>query len=332
MGYCKIFDPYPKENREDFFDNNEVLNEVTKLIEGKFWPLLVGPKRTGKTSILKILSKELEGIYVDASGVKTLRGLGDVLLKNTLNLKLKIDLKVISIQLARRPVKAIQELLDNLDSKVIFIDEAQNVVSPWFISILSAAYNTSQVKFAFSGSMIGLSKVLSGKSKKAKFKGRPIVEVNINPWDDNTSMQFLKEGAKRCSINIAEGEIEDAVRTYRGIPGWLTYYGNFRSLGYPHNKAKQLVLNIARNIIKDETEEFGEIEKTIIRALSLVERARWGDLKKVTEALLKREINDASFTHALDQLVNARVVNKKVEDNTYSLIDPLYKEVLSSPY
>lgn len=245
---------------------------------------------------------------------------------------MKIDLKVISIQLARRPVKAIQELLDNLDSKVIFIDEAQNVVSPWFISILSAAYNTSQVKFEFSGSMIGLSKVLSGKSKKAKFKGRPIVEVNINPWDDNTSMQFLKEGAKRCSINIAEGEIEDAVRTYRGIPGWLTYYGNFRSLGYPHNKAKQLVLNIARNIIKDETEEFGEIEKTIIRALSLVERARWGDLKKVTEALLKREINDASFTHALDQLVNARVVNKKVEDNTYSLIDPLYKEVLSSPY
>lgn len=81
MGYCKIFDPYPKENREDFFDNNEVLNEVTKLIEGKFWPLLVGPKRTGKTSILKILSKELEGIYVDASGVKTLRGLGRCVIK-----------------------------------------------------------------------------------------------------------------------------------------------------------------------------------------------------------------------------------------------------------
>ena len=61
MAICRLFDPYPKANREDFFDNEEIINEVEKLIEGKFWPLLIGPKRTGKTSILKIVKKKLTG-------------------------------------------------------------------------------------------------------------------------------------------------------------------------------------------------------------------------------------------------------------------------------
>ncbi|BFI74672.1 hypothetical protein [Sulfurisphaera ohwakuensis] len=71
------------------------------------------------------------------------------------------------------------------------------------------------------------------------------------------------------------------MKVYRGIQGWLTYYDNFRSLGYSHERAKDMVLKIARSIIKDEIKSLSEVQRIIIRALSLVESSGWKDLKKL---------------------------------------------------
>ena len=40
MAICNLLGPYPKSHRKDFFDNEEIINEVEKLIEGKVWPLI----------------------------------------------------------------------------------------------------------------------------------------------------------------------------------------------------------------------------------------------------------------------------------------------------
>jgi len=324
MAICRLFDPYPKANREDFFDNEEIINEVEKLIEGKFWPLLIGPKRTGKTSILKIVNKEINGIYVDASGVKSLKELGELIV-NSPQLKVEIDLKIIKVEIQKKPVKGIQSLLNKLGDAVILIDEVQNIVTPWFISLLSTTYNNSQVRFAFTGSMIGPSKTLTGEGKGKKvgssFKGRPIVEIEVKPFSEKQSMEFLKAGSMLCGIDIKDEEINDAIKAYRGIQGWLTYYGNFRSLGYSHEKAKELVLDIAKNVIKEELKQLSETQRQIIKALSLVEEIGWTDLKKLTEGLSKTKIEDTVFNNALKKLVDARLVRK--EENKYAIIDPL---------
>jgi len=324
MAICRLFDPYPKANREDFFDNEEIINEVEKLIKGKFWPLLIGPKRTGKTSILKIVNKEINGIYVDASGVKSLKELGELIV-NSPQLKVEIDLKIIKVEIQKKPVKGIQSLLNKLGDAVILIDEVQNIVTPWFISLLSTTYNNSQVRFAFTGSMIGLSKTLTGEGKGKKvgssFKGRPIVEIEVKPFSEKQSMEFLKAGSMLCGIDIKDEEINDAIKAYRGIQGWLTYYGNFRSLGYSHEKAKELVLDIAKNVIKEELKQLSETQRQIVKALSLVEEIGWTDLKKLTEGLSKTKIEDTVFNNALKKLVDARLVRK--EENKYAIIDPL---------
>jgi len=332
MAICKIFDPYPKTDRKDFFDNEEIINEVEKLIEGKFWPLLIGPKRTGKTSILKIVSKEINGIYIDASGVRSLKELGELIV-NSLQLKVEIDLKIVKIEIQKKPVRGIQNLLNKLGETVILIDEVQNIITPWFVSLLSTAYNNSQVRFAFTGSMIGLSKTLTGEGKGRKvgssFKGRPIVEIEVKPFNEKQSREFLKTGSSLCGFDIKDEEIDDAIKAYRGIQGWLTYYGNFRSLGYNHEKAKELVIDIAKNVIKEELKQLSETQRRIIKALSLVEEIGWSDLKKLTEGLGKTKIEDSVFNNALKKLVDARLVRK--EEDKYSLIDPLYK-VLTSLY
>jgi AAA+ ATPase superfamily predicted ATPase len=326
MAICKIFDPYPKSNREDFFDNEEILEDVKKLLEGKFWPLIIGPRRTGKTSILKIIGKELNGIYIDASSINSLRGLASSLI-NSIDLKIYVDLKILQVEINKKPVKGLQTLLNKLGQKLILIDEVQNIISPWFISLLSNAYNNSEVKFAFTGSMVGLSKALTGKGK-TMFRGRPIVQIEMNPFSKDKGREFLKYGNKLCGTSILDSEIEDVVSAYRGIQGWLTYYGNFRSLGYPHEKAKEMVLNIASSIIKAEIERLGEIQKIIIKSLSLVDEIGWKDLENLCESIGKREIADWSFNHALKQLVDARLVRVNSESKKYSLIDPMYKYIM----
>jgi AAA+ ATPase superfamily predicted ATPase len=327
MAICKLFDPYPKSSREEFFDNEEIIDEVEKLLEGKFWPLIIGPKRTGKTSILKIVSNELKGVYIDASGIKSLKELGEALV-HSLQAKIQIGLKVVRIEINRRPVKGLQDLLNKLDEMIILIDEVQNIISPWFISLLSNAYNNSEVKFALTGSMIGLTKTLIGQGKGKKlgtsFKGRPIVEIEAEPFNDDKSREFLEFGSKMCNLNITDNEVEDVVKVYRGIQGWLTYYGNFRSLGYSHDKAKEIVLKIAKSIIRDEIRSLSETQRTIIKALSLVESVSWKNLKNLSESIGKSELDDWIFNNALKQLINARLV-KKGNDGKYSLIDPMYK-------
>ncbi|BFI74671.1 hypothetical protein YN1HA_7690 [Sulfurisphaera ohwakuensis] len=74
--------------------------------------------------------------------------MGEALI-NSLQAKIQIDLKVIKIEINKKPVKGLQDLLNKLGESIIFIDEVQNIISPWFISLLSNAYNNSEVRFCF---------------------------------------------------------------------------------------------------------------------------------------------------------------------------------------
>ncbi|WP_029366506.1 AAA family ATPase [Saccharolobus islandicus] len=229
----------------------------------------------------------------------------------------------------KSPSQALQKALSKLGNAIIGIDEVQNIITPWFIRVLSVAYNTTDIRFVFTGSMIGMSKILTGEGKGEKFsyqfKGKPIIEIEIKPFTFEESVNFLKYGKDTCNINMSEEEIIDASNTYRGIIGWLTYYGNLRSLGYTHRRAQDEVTKIARTIILSEFSSLSEIQQVIIKALSIMKQARWRDLKKVSEGFLRRDIKDWTFNHALKQLINARIVLK--ENEKYSLIDPLYSIV-----
>ncbi len=114
------------------------------------------------------------------------------------------------------------------------------------------------------------------------------IEVEKKPFSKEISKKFLKTGSRVCDIETNEAEIEDAVNTFRGIHGWLTYYGNFRSLGYSHEKAKEIVFNMAKALINDELKQLSENQRLIIKSLSLVEQIGWKNLKNLVESLGKR--------------------------------------------
>ncbi|AHC50789.1 ATPase [Sulfolobus acidocaldarius SUSAZ] len=245
-------------------------------------------------------------------------------------MRLSLDLKVLRLEIQKTPLKGVRSLLKKLDHKIVLVDEVQNVVSPWFLSLLSNVYNESEIRFVFTGSMIGLSKALSGEGKgkvSSVLKGKPILSIEIYPFSEELGRRFLKTGSERCGIELSEDEIEESVMTYRGIQGWLTYYGSFRNLGYSHNKAKDMVKKVAEGVIKDELGRLSDTQRAILRSLCLVEEVSWKELKNLTEGLTKREFKDWVFNHALKQLVNARLVKKDV--NGYRIIDPMYKTILN---
>jgi len=65
----------------------------------------------------------------------------DKALINSLQAKIQINLKVIKIEIDKKSVKGLQDLLNKLGETIIFIDEIQNIILTWFISLLSNAYN-----------------------------------------------------------------------------------------------------------------------------------------------------------------------------------------------
>jgi AAA+ ATPase superfamily predicted ATPase len=66
----KLFDLQPKTRREDLFDRERELQELHSAIE-KGYPLiaLLGIRRIGKTSVLKVLANEVDGVYLDMRGL-----------------------------------------------------------------------------------------------------------------------------------------------------------------------------------------------------------------------------------------------------------------------
>ncbi len=319
--FCKFFDTRPKVNRDAVFGRDNVINEIEQLLNSGFWPIILGPKRVGKTTVMRVVINELGGIYIDASTITGgLKGLGLRLVDEIrrLNIKVKLNLAVLQLDIERRPTATIERLIKELGDVVIGIDEVQSIISPKLPALLSVAYNESRVKFVFSGSLIGTTRLIM---RSPESLGRPLIKFELKPFTREQSMEFLRIGSSDCGINISDAEIEDAVSEFDGIVGWLTYYGSLRSGGKNHLEAMDALRSIAREVIKDELSRLGgRYELVIYRALATLGRARWVEIKRLAESLIGHSMDDKTFTTSLKALVNMYMV-REVERGIYEVID-----------
>ncbi|WP_243666067.1 ATP-binding protein [Vulcanisaeta sp. JCM 16159] len=46
------------------FGRDDVINEIERLLNSGFWPVILGPKRVGKTTVMRVVINELGGIYI----------------------------------------------------------------------------------------------------------------------------------------------------------------------------------------------------------------------------------------------------------------------------
>ncbi len=300
------------------------LTNITKQLDAGFWVLVIGPKRIGKTSILKTITKERNGVFIDSSTCLAIPDLGNRiidLVSAKVKAKITLDLKLVKAEFEKKPVRTLEQFLRNLPEVTIALDEIQNINDPTFPKLLSVAYNESKAKFLFSGSATGMIKRLSNDPSML---GRPTQQIELEPFNSSTSRDFLQKGFRICKVKSSEQEITEATETFSGIPGWLSFYGAKRSQGISHEKSLFEVKDNAKHVLNDELKSLGPLELSIMKAISSFEkRCTWKELKALSSAYYGSTPDDKSLQRSIDSLINMRLIRKT--EGMYELVDSMYK-------
>ncbi|MGB9730371.1 MAG: AAA family ATPase [Thermoprotei archaeon] len=349
-----LFSPEPKENRSDFFDKDEELERLKALSSPII--LVLGLRRTGKSSLIKIALNELRlsSIYIDLrkfeeksyitskdfleelekevnriarkysslfDAVKNIKGIKILEGEIFFNWKSDRCLKFSSL---------LEVLNDWADDKVIIVlDEAQELIKLRGYDILpSLAYsfdNLRKVRIILSGSKMGLLyRFLRMNDPESPLYGRALSKIELKPFTKEEAMEFLKRGFDE--LNIVFHEYERVYNELGGIPGWLTYFGFRYSEVRDLNVAIEETLNYAKNLIIREFENFlkdkvvaRERYYAVMRALSNC--GSWSKVRRALEVLEGRRISDSEISNYIKKLIEISFIYKK--DETYCPTDPL---------
>lgn len=351
----KLFDLHPKENIADFFDREEERQKLQDLVLQGRWVAVLGQRMVGKSSLVKAALNEIEGqvqvIYINLWNAKTAEDMLEQLaigiqnsktlpqkIKDTVkSLVIVIGIKQLSVGIERRPLATISNLFSIIgqtnNSTVVVLDEVQKLAtfSKPLHEMLAKIFNTySNMTFVLTGSMFGLMRSILHAKATAPMYGRTPVELRLEAFPDLIAKGFLKEGLEQYGMQVKTSEIDEAVQTFGGIPGWLAIYGESRTVeGYEHAKAMKKTVSAASRIVREELYHF-LVNKNIALYLAtlraVVVPARWSEIKKAVERITNRSLNPRRFQEILNTLQDALLI--KQSGAVYMITDPMLKNVL----
>jgi AAA+ ATPase superfamily predicted ATPase len=358
-----IFDPVPKESRKDFFDREEEIEKIKSLSSPI--TLVLGLRRTGKSSLIHIALNELNlpYIYIDLRKVeeKGYISYKDLVLElqKEINRLIKrfpniIDFlkRIEGITIIGNEIRLkwgdnekvnISSLLESLNDwtenkAVLTIDEAQELLNLRGANLLPTfAYsfdNLKRIKIILSGSKMGLLYRYLGKDNpKSPLYGRAMNEIELYPFNKEKSEQFLKLGFSELNINFKDFDI--IYENLGGIPGWLTYFGYYYYQERDLNEALSKTINTAIGLIREEFNNFLKT-RTIVRdryltvMKAVISCNSWSEIKRALEAREGIEISDSEVYNYLNQLFDASWIVKN--NKKYCPSEPLIAKAFSYGY
>ena len=343
-----MFDLHPKEDREELFGRDKEIDYAISQLLSKNWLTIGGQREIGKTSLMKVIINEVKknygfkGIYVNLRGVRNLSSLLKVILLEINNSKpsFKVAVKLnfiigsagIELKRGAKVVNSLIELFNSIEEDaVIGLDEIQEVsqASRQFLEVLGNVFASNpKIRFIFSGSYIGVIRALSNPSSSSPLHGRPPVLLNLRPFDEETSRDFLRRGMEE--LNISFDKEDEAVKKLDGVVGWLTLFGNFyavRKMSFETSMSS--TIEEGKKIMIDEFKHFLEgksnkrLYTTIMSVLKVVNT--WKDIKRGVEIKLGN-VDDKELSLALESLLNNNFTEKRKE-GVYEIVDPILREI-----
>ncbi len=285
------FDPRPKTRREDLYDRER---ELETLVDGirRCSPviLLLGLRRTGKTSILNVALTEVRTpriiidcrVFEEKTSISHREFLNYFMQEvNSLKARHKTLQQVIErigwIEIAgikvrvkgpRRGEILFSQLLESLNNWaqehstciVIGLDEAQELVKLRgirLLPIIAHAYDyLRNTSFIITGSQVGfLYHFLRIDSPESPLYGRAVLEIKLKPFSKEQSILYLREGFKQHQMHPPIEVLEEAALKLGGIPGWLTMYGHYAVTRKRYNKGliNEVIDKASRIALKEYT-------------------------------------------------------------------------------
>ncbi len=135
---------------------------------------------------------------------------------------------------------------------------------------------------------------------------------------------------KAESKNYKQNEIEEAVKTFSGTPGFLSYYGLMRTKDRMHKRAYEETLEFAASEWKKDINAFLKIynSRNYIKAL----KASASTVSGVTASELEGELKVARSTayRLIENLVDVGMFVADENGQKFSVIDPPLKKAVQS--
>lgn len=355
------FSTAPKTKKEDLFDREAELAELLEALKGDSrLILLVGMRRVGKTSLLKVALNELgrPHIYLD---MRALRSYADVsfyeLLSDGINEILPLHKRLldhlknvrgvavsgftISFDLKYSKPSILQLLKgvnqwakeEGLALPIIF-DEAQEL--RYFrgrvdiARLIAYSYdNLENVKFVLTGSEVGLLySTLNLFESSSPLYGRHRKLITLNRFDRDLSAKFLREGFKQKGLQVDDTLIEYVVDKLDGIVGWLAYVGaeivsRVKKGGKVGTELVERAVEEAVELVEDEVKKLPKTHIMVLQCLADGAK-RWSEIKTYLTMRAGRTFANPQLANILDRLMKLSMVGK--ENDRYFLLDNLLGE------
>ncbi|MDJ0269166.1 MAG: ATP-binding protein [Aigarchaeota archaeon] len=363
-GRYMLFDPRPKECSHELYGRQKELRRLlTAFKRGEPLILLLGIRRVGKTSLLKVALREsgLPYIYLD------LRAVGeDGFTRAALYIQLSGALSRLSTRyriadyLRRvRGVKILGSgveldwgmkppLLNQLFTAlnnwaieqqtriIIALDEAQLLRYMTggkgrlnFRALLAHVYdNLRQLTTVLTGSEIGLlMEFLEAGGKESEFYGRYREEVILERFNREEAIGYLRAGFRELGIEPEDNSIIDAVEKLDGVVGWLALYG-YTATRNPDKEPKEIlqqVITEAKSVATQELRKLIYASHNYRLVLKAVAEGvdEWSKIKRRIESWSGKYMSNAALTRLLTRLQNLSIVGKS--NGRYFFLDPIMR-------
>ncbi len=358
-----LFDPRPKTKREDLFDRERELGELSKPSP---LTLLLAPRRYGKTSILKVFLENIPHVYLDCRGITsegsskrifytTFQSQVNKLLRKEKGIlkflkKIKsLNIMGVGIDLEHSNkdftmIEILEKIQEWAESEgkdiVIAFDEAQNLRffrrrgGIDFSELFAYVYdNFSRIRMVLTGSESGiLLDFLDIENPNSPLFGRIVKEVRVSKFEREQSVEFLREGFNQAKMKVGESVIERAVDELDGIVGWLVMFGNAAVLdGKADLETVDRVKDMAIEMVRSELEKlysWSERYRYILKSVVFGSR-NWKSLKEALQIIEGKKIPDGSLARDLKRLVDMGYLSVVYDRRKFYIInDPILREAV----
>lgn len=308
----------------------EELENIAKLSSKKlFTTLIYGPRRVGKTELVKQFIKNKKSLYFFVYESKTKESMlseFEKQLKDSGYLEKEVELKDID--------SFIRILFRNCEGTAIVFDEVQYMLSiyPAFFSVLQKEIDDNPAKkmhILFLGSIVGLIKNVF-ENMKAPLYGRIKSSIQLNPLAYRDARIFLKE--------LKYGREEDYVRFYSIFGGYPKYYVAMEDYALFGKKFRDVIqflffrdnAPLKNEVISVLRQEFGSGKRYYYTILEAIATGH----TKLSEIASYMDRVPTGITPFMDDLLNyheliervAPVAEKKPKKNTrYRIKNPLFR-------
>jgi len=325
--------------------------------------LVLGLRRSGKSSVIRIALNELNFpyIYIDLRKFEETGYISykDLILElqreinrltkrfpNVIDFLKRIEgVKIMGNEIilkwggkGRVNFSSLLESLNDWaeDKVVLAIDEAQELINLGGGANLLPTFaysfdNLNKIKVILSGSKMGLLyRYLGKENPKSPLYGRAMNEIELKPFNREKSEEFLKLGFSQLNIDFKDFDI--VYENLGGIPVWLTYFGYYYYQKRDLNEALTKTINTAVGLIREEFNNFLKI-RTIARdryltiMKTMVKCASWSEIKRALEAKTGVEISDSEIYNYLNQLIDSSWIVK--DNGKYCPSEPLIAKAFS---